>query len=82
MVIAFQETNGFDGSSILPPVAEICQALGRMKMPFKDSRSILVREQKTKRSDESACCRLLKVCMGNADVIRPPTLARSRFLQS
>ena len=53
-VMACQETNGFDGSSIRPPVAEICQALGRMKMPFRDNWSILVREQKTKRSDESA----------------------------
>ena len=78
----FQETNGFDGSSIRPPVDEICQVAGRMKMSFKDNWSILVREQKTKRSDESACRWHLQVCMGNVDVGRPPTLARSRFLQS
>ena len=33
--------HGCDGSSIRPPVAEICQALGRMKMPFRDNWSIL-----------------------------------------
>ena len=53
---------------IRPPVAELCQVAGRMKMSFKDTRSIFVREQKTKRSNKSACRRLLQVCMGNADV--------------
>ena len=77
-----QETNGFDGSSIRPLVAELCQVAGRMKRPFKDNWSILAREKKTKRSEESVCRRLLKVCMGNSDMGIPPTLARSRFLQS
>ena len=80
--MAFQETNGFDGSSIRPPVTELCQVAGCMKMSFKDTWSILDRERKTKQSDESACRRLLQVCMGNADVGRPLTLARSMVLQS
>ena len=79
--MACQETNGFNGSSIRPPVAEICQVAGRIKMSFKYTRSILVREQKTKRSNKSAYHRLLQVCMGNADMGRPPTLSRSRVLQ-
>ena len=35
-VMACQETNGFDSSSIRPPVVELCQVAGRMKRPFKD----------------------------------------------
>ena len=80
--MACKESNIFDSLSIGSPVAEICQVAGRMKMSFKDNWSILVREQKTKRSDESVRRQLLQVCMGNADVGRPPTLARSMVLQS
>ena len=80
--MACQETNGADGSSIRPPVAELCRVAGRMKMSFRDTWSILVRERKTKRSNETACRQILQVCMGNADVGRPPTLAQSRVLQS
>ena len=80
-VMACQETNRFDGSSIRPLVAEFCEVAGRMKRSLKDNWSILVREQKIKRSDESACHRLLQVCMGNVDMGRPPKLTRSRVLQ-
>ena len=81
-VMECQETNGFNVSSIRPPVAELCQVASCMKMSFKDNWSILVREQKIKQSDKSACRRLLQVCMGNADMGRPPKLARSMVLQS
>ena len=33
-------------------------------------------------TERRKCGRRLQVCMGNADVGRPPTLARSRVLQS
>ena len=36
--MACQETNGADGSSIRPPVAELRPVAGRMKMPFRDTR--------------------------------------------
>ena len=36
-VMASQENNGVDGSSIRPLVSELCRVVSRMKMSFKDA---------------------------------------------
>ena len=42
--MAFQETNGVDSSSIRPPVFYLCQVASHMKMSFRDTWSLSVRD--------------------------------------
>ena len=79
-VMAFHETNRVKNSSIRPPVIELCRVESCMKMSFKDTLSLLVREKKTKRRSNIACRWLWQVCMANVDMGTLPRLARWRVL--
>ena len=81
-VMACQETNKFDGSSIQAPVAELCGVASCMKMLFMDTWSLLGPGAKKKWSNKIACRWLRQVCMGNADMGTPPRPAWRRFFQS
>ena len=81
-VMEFQETNEFDVSSIPPLVAELCRVESRMKMLFKDTWWLSIRERKNKWSSNIACHCFQQLSMGNADMGTLPRLAWWRVLQS
>ena len=44
--MACQDTNIVDGLSVSPPVVKLCRAASRMKMSFKDTWSLSVRDDR------------------------------------
>ena len=49
-IVACQEANGVDGSSIRPPASDLCRVESRVKMWFRDTWWLSVWEKKTKQS--------------------------------
>ena len=78
-VVTCQETNRVDGSSIRPPVDDLCPVESFLKMWFMDTWWLLVLKCKTKWRSIIACHWLLQVCMGKDNMVTLPIVARWIF---
>ena len=63
-VISFQETNGVDGSLIQAMVVKLCRVASRMKMSFRDTWSLSVRDDTLIVGNGKSIIKMLKKGLG------------------